>query len=91
MQQIQLQDKQQQLTLKLKAYKNRFVNVIDYNIAVSREHAFLVAEAFEQSEVLGWMAEMCIESLDDDELLLALSKRKKAPQISSAPDLHLGR
>ncbi len=56
--------------------KGRFVNVVDYNIGVDREHLIQVAETFRRSEVLGWMAELCIESLDDDEVLTALAQSR---------------
>lgn len=60
----------------LKHYCGQFINVIDYNIAVNREHIIRVARTIEKSEVLGWMAELCLESLDDDEVLLALQKSR---------------
>lgn len=64
------------LKKELEIYEEKFVNVVDYNIGVNREHFINVAKLFEESKVLGWMAETCIESLDDDGLLKALSESR---------------
>jgi len=64
------------LTKELSQHKGEFVNVVDYNIGVSRDHILQIAEVFEKSEVLGWMTELCLESLDDDEVLDALKKSR---------------
>lgn len=64
------------LEKELEIYNEKFVNVVDYNIGVNRQHFIDVAKLFEESKVLGWMAETCIESLDDDGLLQALSKSR---------------
>lgn len=65
-----------QLKEELKKLSGNFINVVDYNIGVSNEHLNNIIEAFTESNVLGWMAEMCIESLNDDELLSNLAKSK---------------
>ena len=58
----------------LKNYKGRFVNIVDYNFGVDRQHVIKVSELLARAGVTGWMAEMCIEELDDDELLEAMSR-----------------
>jgi radical SAM superfamily enzyme YgiQ (UPF0313 family) len=65
-----------QLEQDLKAIGHRFLNVVDYNVGVSKQHALLLAALIKQSEVLGWMAEMNIEILDDDKLLQALKQSR---------------
>ncbi|MCS6933600.1 MAG: radical SAM protein [Chitinophagales bacterium] len=60
------------LDSELKYYTGRFVNIIDYNFGVSKEHVLRVASLLRKNRVAGWMAEMCIEFLDDDEILYAL-------------------
>jgi len=55
-------------------YKGHFVNVIDYNFGVDKGHVIQVASILKKAGVTGWMAEMCIELLDDDELLQALQQ-----------------
>ncbi len=60
----------------LAQYGGQFINVIDYNIGVHKEHLIRIAQIFEQSEVLGWMGELCLESLDDDEILVALERSR---------------
>lgn len=64
------------LSEELKQYDSHFINVVDYNIAVHREHLISMAQTIEKSRVLGWMAELCLESLDDDEVLIALQKSR---------------
>jgi radical SAM superfamily enzyme YgiQ (UPF0313 family) len=56
----------------LAKYPGRFINIVDYNIGVEKEHLLKVAALLKKSEAIGWMAEMCLESLDDDEVLQAL-------------------
>ncbi|HLP19256.1 MAG TPA: radical SAM protein [Chitinophagales bacterium] len=53
-------------------YNNHFVNIVDYNFGVDKQHVIKVAGILKNSGVRGWMAEMCIEFLEDDELLTAL-------------------
>lgn len=65
---------QNQLEKELQFYKGKFVNVIDYNFGVSESHATQTALAFKKARVNGWMAEMCIEQLDNDELLKIFSE-----------------
>ncbi len=60
----------------LDQYAGHFINVVDYNIAVNREHVIAVAAAIAESRVIGWMAELCLESLDDSEVLRALQKSR---------------
>lgn len=57
----------------LKACKGEFLNLIDYNFGVHPDHVIQTAALIGESEVYGWMAEMCLESLDNDELLQALA------------------
>lgn len=66
----------QQLINELNTLSGNFINVVDYNIGVSNAHLTNVIEAFTESTVTGWMAEMCIETLNDDELLDRLAKSK---------------
>lgn len=66
----------QKLKKELQSYSNLFINVIDYNLGVNEEHLLEVCKVFEQSEISGWMGEMCLESLDDDKILLALQKSR---------------
>lgn len=56
--------------------KGQFVNVVDYNIGMSKEHLLDLCKRLERSEILGWMGEMCLESLEDDEILEALSRSR---------------
>lgn len=65
-----------QLTQEIKAYDNKFINVIDYNVGVSVPHVLSLSKIIQESGALGWMAEMNIEMLDNDELLLALKKSR---------------
>ena len=65
-----------QLSDEMAAYNNHFVNIIDYNLGVDKVHIIKVAERIKKSGALGWMAEMCIELLDDDELLKVMSDSK---------------
>lgn len=65
---------QEQIDKELEGYKRRFVNVIDYNIGVDAEHVIKVADAMKRADVAGWMAEMCLESLDNDEMLKAMQE-----------------
>lgn len=66
----------EQLEKELPAYAGQFINVIDYNIGVDREHVIRVANTIGASEALGWMAEMCLESMDDDEMLYHLQQSR---------------
>ena len=53
-------------------YRNKYINVIDYNFGVDAEHVIEMAKVIKDSGALGWMAEMCIELLDNDLVLTAL-------------------
>ena len=53
-------------------YKGKFINVVDYNFGVNVAHVIAVAELIKESGALGWMAEMCIELLDSEDVLTAL-------------------
>lgn len=66
----------EQIDAELKNYKNKFINLIDYNFGVNKEHVLKVSDTIKKSEALGWMAEMNLELLDDDEMLLAMSKSR---------------
>ncbi len=63
-----------QLQHELEAYNGSFVNVIDYNIGVDPTHVIATAKTIKSANVHGWMAEMCIESLDNEEVLIALKE-----------------
>ncbi len=65
-----------QLQNELKSYSNRFINIIDYNFGVSQEHVLAVSKLIQQSTALGWMAEMNLELLDNEEVLLALKSSR---------------
>ena len=58
----------------LENYRGHFVNIVDYNFGVNRQHVIEVSGLLQKAGVLGWMAEMCIEELDDDEMLTAMSR-----------------
>ncbi|HXH18633.1 MAG TPA: B12-binding domain-containing radical SAM protein, partial [Chitinophagales bacterium] len=60
---------EEQIEKELEPYRGRFVNVIDYNIGVDYHHVVKVSRALKRAGVSGWMAEMCLESLDNDEML----------------------
>ena len=57
----------------LNSYKGEYVNIVDYNFGVNKTHVIEVSNLLKQACVTGWMAEMCIEELDDDEMLRAMS------------------
>ena len=65
-----------QLHAELKRYDGHFLNLIDYNFGVDEAHVRRVAAAIAQSGVVGWMGEMCIESLDNDRVLQALAQSR---------------
>ncbi len=54
----------------------RFINIIDYNFGVSKQHVLDVCKIIKASDALGFMAETCIENLDDDEILQALGQAR---------------
>lgn len=66
----------EQLQRELAHLDGEFVNVVDYNVGMSHEHLANVTTAFSGSRVKGWMAEMCLESLDDDALLGRLANSR---------------
>jgi len=55
-------------------YKGKFINIIDYNFGVSAEHVIEVSKLIERSKAKGWMAEMCIDLLDNDDVLMHMQK-----------------
>ncbi len=58
----------------LKNYKGHYINIVDYNFGVDKQHVIKVSSLLADAGIKGWMAEMCIEELDDDELLEAMSR-----------------
>jgi radical SAM superfamily enzyme YgiQ (UPF0313 family) len=60
----------------LKHLNNKFINIVDYNFGVNKEHVLQVSKLIKKSDALGWMAEMCLELLDDDELLQEMSNSR---------------
>lgn len=56
--------------------RGQFVNIVDYNIGMSKEHLMDLCHRLERSDILGWMGEMCLESLEDDEVLEALGRSR---------------
>jgi radical SAM superfamily enzyme YgiQ (UPF0313 family) len=58
----------------IKTYEGSFINVVDYNFGVNEAHVVEVAHLIKNSGAIGWMAEMCIELLDNDRVLQALSE-----------------
>jgi radical SAM superfamily enzyme YgiQ (UPF0313 family) len=65
-----------QLKNELESLAGKFVNIVDYNIGSDRNHLMTVVRALAESEVTGWMGEMCLESLDDEDLLSRLAKSR---------------
>ena len=63
---------QAQMEKEVEAYRGKFVNVVDYNIGVEPQHVVNVSRALKKAGVAGWMAEMCLESLDNDEMLASM-------------------
>lgn len=64
------------LQKELHLYAGHFINIIDYNLGVDVQHVINVSKAIEASDALGWMGEMCLEMLDNDDLLAAMSKSR---------------
>lgn len=62
----------EQIRRELSSYTGNMVYVIDYNVGMNKDHLLMLADEIKESSVLGWSGEMCLESLDDDEILLAL-------------------
>jgi radical SAM superfamily enzyme YgiQ (UPF0313 family) len=58
----------------LPQYKGKFINVVDYNFGVNATHVIEVSKLIEKSEARGWMAEMCIDLLDNDTVLNHLQR-----------------
>jgi len=50
-----------------------FVNVVDYNLGQNKEHLIQVAGAIGRSRAKGFSAELCLEALDDEQVLSALA------------------
>lgn len=67
---------EEQLRAELPMYAGQFLNLVDYNFGLDAGHVRRVAAAIRDSEVLGWMGEMCLESLDNDDLLRALAESR---------------
>lgn len=65
-----------QLLQNVQAVGAAYLNIVDYNLGVDKTHVLRVASFIQSSEVLGWMAEMNIEMLDDDEVLAALQRSR---------------
>ncbi len=65
-----------QLQDELILLKGKYVNVIDYNIGSNLQHLHNVIIAFTNSQTIGWMGEMCLEALDNEDLLRALAKSR---------------
>jgi radical SAM superfamily enzyme YgiQ (UPF0313 family) len=63
-----------QLRATLSQYGGHFINVVDYNFGVDSRHVIEVSKLIEASGATGWMAEMCIELLDNDEMLAAMRR-----------------
>lgn len=53
-----------------------FVNVVDYNLGNDRAHLLSLADIIGRSPASGWMAEFCLEDLDDEQVLEALSRSR---------------
>jgi radical SAM superfamily enzyme YgiQ (UPF0313 family) len=53
-------------------YRGKFINIVDYNFGVSPSHVIETSALIRESGATGWMAEMCIELLDNDEMLAAM-------------------
>ncbi len=66
----------EQLKNEIPAYANQFINIVDYNFGVSEKHVMDVAGVIEHSDATGWMAEMNLELLDNDEMLAAMKKSR---------------
>jgi radical SAM superfamily enzyme YgiQ (UPF0313 family) len=60
----------------VKAIGRNHINIIDYNFGVSADHVKEVCAVIERSEALGFMAEMCIDLLDNDEVLESLKSAR---------------
>lgn len=50
----------------------RFVNLVDYNLGMDKDHLLALCAELRDSSAWGWMGEMCLGSLDDTETLEAL-------------------
>lgn len=60
----------------LAANPREFINVVDYNLGNDKGHLISLAGAIKDSSAVGWMGESCIEALDDDDVLRALSESR---------------
>jgi radical SAM superfamily enzyme YgiQ (UPF0313 family) len=60
----------------LDANPRRFVQVVDYDLGTNREHLLALASSLERSSLKGWTGEMCVATLDDDEVLAALARSR---------------
>lgn len=52
------------------------INIIDYNFGIDKQHVISTCDIIEKSGALGFMAEMCLDMLDDEEVLRALQKAR---------------
>jgi hypothetical protein len=52
------------------------INIIDYNFGVDKQHVINTCGIIEKSQALGFMAEMCLDMLDDEDVLRALQKAR---------------
>lgn len=68
--------KYEELERDLAAAGENFVNVVDYNIGASKEHFLAAADLLGKSRCRGWMAETCLEALDDDQVLASLRRNR---------------
>jgi len=66
----------EKIAAELKAYQGQFINLIDYNYGVYPDHVIQTAALIKDSGAVGWMAEMCLESLDNDDMLAALAESR---------------
>ncbi len=64
------------LKKEINAIGGRFINIVDYNFGVNKQHVLDTCKLIEESEAIGFMAEMCLEMLDDDEILSAMQKAR---------------
>ena len=60
----------------IEAIGNNMINIIDYNFGVNKQHVISTCNIIEKSGAIGFTAEMCLDLLDDEELLIALQKAR---------------
>ena len=64
------------LAADLRANPREFVNVLDYNLGASKAHLLALAAELGRSRARGWMGELCLSALEDDETLDALAESR---------------